>query len=145
MRKSGMAKGGSASVVADVSRIAATLLEMHAAFKLYHWATRRYARHVAADELIDSIVEHGDRMMEALVAATGTVPDRQLRATQDADAGFASDPDAWACAALDVYVNYWTHGEGSVIVSARGDSSICSVRDDLVLALRKATYLFRMA
>jgi len=39
--------------------------------KLYHWRTKRYARHKATDELYQAFQEFHDRFIETLMGSTG--------------------------------------------------------------------------
>ena len=41
--------------------------ELQTNIKLYHWNTTSFSRHKGADELVDSIIELGDKFMEIYI------------------------------------------------------------------------------
>lgn len=139
-----------------VTQIAAAMLSMHDAFKLYHWSTASYSRHMATDELNAALLEHGDRFVESLIVAHGNVRP-SIGAVQEqgnviarlanlalpAATAAPAELDAWADAYVDACVAFW-NGTSSDIVK-RGiacDAALDSIAADLVGALRKAQYLF---
>lgn len=138
----------------------AAVLAMHSGFKLYHWATASYSRHMATDELVDALAEHGDKLIEALIAvhdpnisgegrpslsAVETVGDPISKETRPAsDNATQEELDNWADHYIAACIHFWTAADPAspAARALTADVAVRSIADDIVAALRKAQYLF---
>jgi hypothetical protein len=138
----------------------AAVLAMHSGFKLYHWATASYSRHMATDELVDALAEHGDKLIEALIASNDPTISREGRPalsavetlgdpiSKESRPGSDATPemlDGWADRYILACIQFWTAPDPAAGPAARAltnDLAVRSIADDIIAALRKAQYLF---
>jgi hypothetical protein len=123
-----------------VTEVTAFFLCMAAQLRLYHWSTRTYARHRAAEELLEQVTDAADRMVEAMCSAGGRPrmagqPPMRLLDLDDAPGGTA---DAY----LEACERFMTQ---ELPVLLGDDSAMLSIRDDALSAVRRARYAFGLS
>jgi hypothetical protein len=126
-----------ASAARDVRVAVHFLLSMQTQLRVYHWRTASFARHKAADDLLDRVVELSDRFVETLMGARGGVRPTGLPPITVVDLA-----DANALDYLSRCVDFLKSDGASL---CRGDSALTNVLDELVGAVDRAAYLFTLA
>lgn len=113
-------------------------LELQAQLRIYHWQTRKYARHKASDELLGSVTELSDRFVEVLMGKLGGRRPKAapLRAPQDLDD---------AAGIVEYLEGAARHLAGALPEPVASDAALASIRDEIVAEIRKALYLFTLA
>lgn len=128
-----------ASTAPALPPLLALLLRSRAQVQLYHWTTTSLSRHEAADMLLRVIDDVGDRMAEALLGKAGRPPAGagaqpvQLRVLDDKQ-GDKLLQELAACLADD----------GTLGLDCARDPDLLSLRDELLVAVNRARYLFAL-
>lgn len=155
-------KNAAAARLADtrpgLERIVAYVLETQASLRLYHWNTRSHPRHVATDALLQQLQRAGDLIVEAAIGQASLVNRNPT--------GQASPPNDHAAALADYRIappllQVTAHDDRSIILYLderaqflanempklvlKWDSSgLASPRDDLLAAIHRTLYLYKL-
>jgi hypothetical protein len=107
--------------------------------KLYHWMTKSYARHKAADYAVDKISELGDSFMETYIGKYGT-PTMTKR-----DMTITLNPynDDTMIKYLDECIKFLLTNVPSVL--KKDDVDLLNIRDEMVSALNQTKYLMSLS
>lgn len=106
--------------------------------KLYHWMTTSFARHKAADELVDSVTSLGDKFMEVYIGKYG----RSSLAKKDASIQLLQLNDKNVVEFLDVSIKFLLQDLSKML--KKEDVDLFNLRDELVASLNQAKYLFTL-
>jgi hypothetical protein len=149
--------GSAAQLLTDVALV---VLDVQARARMFHWSTTSYARHVATDELASDLVRHGDRLVEAM---SGLLAVRVVADAVGCPAFLPTTRTSKGAFDLTAHIDFFVVAfpsriDGLVRRRSRASTAresdtrthtarlapILSIRDDLVLAMAKAMYLFTM-
>jgi hypothetical protein len=115
-----------------VNTIVSQFLAIKCNINVYHWRTLSYARHKASDELLSDISNNIDLFVETLIGITGVRPDRVPSFTM------VDIIDDNAVVYLNDVIDYLEK-------LAIKDSSLASIRDDMLVNLNKTLYLMTLS
>ncbi len=119
---------------AQVCQFISFVTSFQVTVKLAHWMTSSYARHVALDELHDSLQALGDRFIEAWIGRHGRPGGRCVSAIETKAA--VVKPDA--------LVPYLRAQAATLERLPNLDDDGRSIRDDMLAATNKALYLLNL-
>jgi len=110
------------------------LLQYQNLFRIYHWQTRSYARHKASDELVSSLGDLADRLVEGLQGANNqrVTFGRQVHSK-------LTDVDDREATQLVLNFKRWLSDLHQIV---EFDSGISNTRDEIIALLDKTLYLF---
>lgn len=106
--------------------------------KLYHWMTTSFARHKAADELVDNVAKLADQFMEVYLGKYG----RQPIAKKDATITLLPLRDDTVVAFVDSAIKFLLHELPKLI--KKEDVDLFNIRDEIVGTLNQTKYLFTL-
>ncbi len=106
--------------------------------KLYHWMTTSFARHKAADEVVESITKYADTFMEVYLGKYG----RQQVAKKDATINLIPLRDDTVLGFLDQAIKFLMNELPKTL--KKEDVDLLSIRDDIVASLNQTKYLFTL-
>ena len=116
------------------STVAADLFEVQTNVKLYHWKTKSYSRHKAADELHSQLQALGDSLIETMSTRYGR-PDNTheivVRVKDLTDSSIIGYLEKY-CKTVNGYKFDKTH------------TDLMSIRDDILAAVNKSLYLMSL-
>lgn len=105
---------------------------------IYHWQTKSYARHKAADQLLDNLTDFIDKFMEIYFGKYGRV---NYPTKSNITVGNMSDDEAVAF--LNEMVNYFTF-KLPLYVNASMDTDLLNIRDEILGGINQVKYLFTL-
>ena len=124
----------STSSAAAAAEIAVRFLHIAAQLKLYHWQTHGHARHLAADQLVQSIVKNGDKFVEVMQGSM----DGRVTLPVTATVLLNNMSDAGAVVFLGE-IRDWLK---QLDAFARSNTELLNLRDELLADVNQALYLF---
>ena len=108
--------------------------------KMYHWLTTSFARHKAADSLFEDVLSLTDTMMETFVGKYGR---DDLRTVSGGVALVAHD-DRSIVSFLNKTALTLQRLPTKLHWNADTDADLLSIRDDLLVKVNQAKYLFTL-
>lgn len=105
--------------------------------KLYHWTTKSFARHKAADELVDKILELGDQFMEVYIGKYG----RQTL-KKPTQIKILNLDDNTVTEYLDSSIKFLQFDILKMI--KKQDTDLINIRDEMLSTLNQTKYLFTL-
>lgn len=114
-------------------------LEMQSNIRLYHWYTSSFARHKASDELVEAVVDLGDKFIESYIGRYG----RPTMDKKNISMKLIIYSDKEVSKYLNACMKYLEEEFPKHIKDS--DVDLLSIRDELVAALTKTAYLFTLS
>lgn len=112
-------------------------LQFVAQIRLYHWQTHVYARHKATDKLLTQLEPLVDRFVETMSGKYGTRPHLE---------GGLSVQNLDDCTARQYVLDFTAFLESmDDRLLEPPNSDLLSIRDELVVELNRALYLFTLS
>lgn len=104
---------------------------------MYHWNTTKYARHKAADECVERILELGDTMMEVFIGKYGRSFNKResnivVKLLDDRNIG----------AYLDGAIKFLVSEFPKLV--KKDDTDLINIRDEMLAKLNTTKYLFTL-
>lgn len=106
--------------------------------KLYHWMTLSYARHKAADELVEKMIDYSDKFMEVYIGKYG----RPTLLKKDGDIHLQKLDDENVTVFLDKAINFMLKELSKYLKET--DVDLFNLRDEIVSTLHQSKYLFTL-
>lgn len=107
--------------------------------KLYHWMTKTYSRHVAADKLYNDLLGKIDTLVETYIGKYG----RPKLAKKDLAVTLENCTDSSILQYLDTCSNYLIKHIFEYINET--DTDMVSMRDDILGLINQTRYLFSLS
>jgi hypothetical protein len=120
----------------QLSNFIHALFEAQLNIKLYHWSTSSYARHKAADALLDKLQENGDKFVEVFVGKYG----RDKISLSKKHVAIQNLNDTSVCKFLDDYIKLLCNEVPKYV--NKSDTDLLNIRDELLAACNQTKYLF---
>lgn len=106
--------------------------------KLYHWQTKSFARHTAADKLFEKVVDISDQFMESYMGRYG----RPNMAKKDLGVTINEYDDKEFVGYLKTCLTYL---EGPLTRALQdSDTDLITIKDDLITEISRALYLMTL-
>jgi hypothetical protein len=121
-----------------MSAIIHFFFEFQTNIKLYHWMTLSYARHKAADELVEKMLDYSDNFMEVYIGKYG----RPTLLKKDYDIHLQKLDDKNVTAFLDKAINFMLKELPKHLKET--DVDLFNIRDEIVSTLHQSKYLFTL-
>lgn len=115
------------------------LLTLRNQIKIYHWQTRRYARHVATDGLTAKLDDLIDTFVETYMGKYG----RPKFTSKTSHITLGNYTETRAQTLLEDGVHYLTT-HATKTLDAKKDTDLINLRDEIVGELNKVRYLFTL-
>ena len=129
-----------AQAVHHIDVLVRFFFSMRDTLKLYHWRTRCHARHVATNELL--------QVLEPLIDQFVEVYSGRYQRPAYGPGGFGARvfelDDAEAARRLQRYAEYLRTGLVAHL-DARTDLDLLTIRDEMLAALNRASYLYTLS
>ena len=127
------------STSTEIGEIAMILLSFRDQLKIYHWQTHSYARHKAADKLVETMIEQMDRFLETLQGSRNlrmVVPKKRLYIT------FENQTDT----TIDVLLNEFKQWLNTNLPDKLKpmDNDLRNIRDEILGSVNQSLYLFTL-
>lgn len=106
--------------------------------KLYHWMTTSFARHKAADELVDNISTLADKFMEIYLGKYG----RQPVSKKDSTITLIPLRDDTVVGFVDHAIKFLIYDLPKML--KKEDVDLLNIRDEVVGVLNQSKYLFTL-
>lgn len=121
-----------------MSHIIQFLFRVQTNIKLYHWTTTSFARHKAADELVQSFLDLGDQFMEVYIGKYG----RSALAKRESSLELLPLEDKSVGKFLDDSIRFLVHELPKTL--KKEDVDLFNLRDEMVARLHQTKYLFTL-
>jgi hypothetical protein len=121
-----------------MSRIIRFFFSLQCNIKLYHWQTTSFARHSAADKLVDSIIEKGDKFMEVYIGKYG----RPKIVKQDEKLILENSSDTEIVKVVRDAIRFVKVDMPKML--NKEDSDLFNILDELLADLNQTLYLFTL-
>jgi hypothetical protein len=112
--------------------------EFQTNIKLYHWMTLSYARHKAADELVEKMIDYSDTFMEVYIGKYG----RPTLLKKNNDIHLQKLDDENVTPFLDKAINFMLKELPKYLKET--DVDLFNIRDEIVSTLYQSKYLFTL-
>ena len=106
---------------------------------IYHWQTKSYARHKAADQLLDNLTNFIDKFMEIYFGKYGRV-----NYPSKSNIVVSNMSDDEAIAFLNEMVDYFTYRVPLYVDTLR-DTDLLNIRDEILGGINQVKYLFTLS
>ena len=120
----------------EIGEIAVIFLVFRDQLKLYHWMTSSYARHKAADKLVESITSNMDKFIETI---QGSRDVRLELSDQNTGIRFENASDSSILKILIAFKNWL-----SILCLEPSDKDLSNIRDDILCSVNQTIYLFSL-
>lgn len=127
------------STPTEIGEIAMILLSFRDQLKIYHWQTHSYARHKAADKLVETITEQMDRFLETLQGSRNlrmVVPKKRNYIT------FKNHTDTTIIALLKEFKKWLNTNLPDKLKPI--DNDLRNIRDEILGSVNESLYLFTL-
>jgi hypothetical protein len=118
--------------------ISLTLFRFKNQIHIYHWQTTSFARHKAADEINDALVDFIDKFMEMYMGKYG-----RPNYASPSNIVVQNMNDAEAITFLDEMRNYFIE-ELPKLLDPKLDTDLLNIRDEILGSLNKVRYLYTL-
>ena len=105
--------------------------------KLYHWQTKVYARHIAADHLLNKMTDLIDQYIEIYIGKNG-----RLEAIRKMDLEIRMHTDASIIKYLEECRGFLTDILPKYF--GKNDTDLVNIRDEMLVHINQALYLFTL-
>jgi hypothetical protein len=120
-----------------MAQITEFIFSIQTNIKLYHWTTKSFARHKAADELVDKILELGDKFMEVYIGKHG----RQTL-KKPTNIKIMNLDDHSVIDYLDSSIKFLEIDIFKLI--KKQDADLLNIRDEMLSTINQTKYLFTL-
>ena len=121
----------------DAEKIIQKLMTFRQQMQIYHWQTPSYARHKAADELLEKLTEFTDKFMEIYFGKYG-----KINMKSPINITLNNMNDTQGAEYLDVMQTYFEDKLTTYLDSK--DSDLVNLRDEILAATKQAKYLYTL-
>lgn len=115
------------------------ILDLQSNIKLYHWMTTSFARHKAADELVEKIMEYGDEFIETYIGRYG----RPTMSKQSSTIALQHYDDRSVNTYLETCIQRLLREFPKHL--NKDDVDLFNIRDEIVGVLNRTKYLFTLS
>jgi hypothetical protein len=120
-----------------MAQITEFIFSIQTNIKLYHWTTKSFARHKAADELVNKILELGDQFMEVYIGKHG----RQTLKKPN-NIKIMNLDDSSVIDYLDSSIKFL---ESDILkLIKKQDTDLLNIRDEMLSTINQTKYLFTL-
>ena len=105
--------------------------------KIYHWQTKVYARHIASDSLIQSLLEKTDKFLETM---QGSENKRLLLNSKNSSIQLKNESDTSILKVLKSFKEWLEYKLPGYLTEENSD--LMNIRDDILGDVNKTIYLF---
>jgi len=119
-------------------KIIPTFYSFRQQLHIYHLQTNNYARHKAADELLDSLTDFIDKFVEVYSGKYGRVNFKE-----DMSITISNLDDEDAIQFLDTMIEYYLNKLPKYL-NSKIDSDLLNLRDEILASTNKTKYLFTL-
>ena len=127
------------STSTEIGEIAMILLSFRDQVKIYHWQTHSYARHKAADKLVETMTEQMDRFLETLQGSRNlrmVVPKKRPYIT------FENQTDTTIVVLLNKFKKWLNTNLPDKLKPM--DNDLKNIRDEILGSVNQSIYLFTL-
>ena len=117
-----------------MSQILSNIFYIQTNMKLYHWMTKSYARHKAADNFIESFLDLTDKFVEVYIGKYG----RPTLSKQDRKLHINNFDDKSISKLLDEGIHIFTNFKNEK------DVDLLNIRDEIISLFHQTKYLFTL-
>jgi hypothetical protein len=125
-------------ITLNMSQLVHFFFQLQTQLKLYHWQTTSYARHKASDSLVDSLLELSDKFMEVYIGKYG----RPTLSDKDATMTLKNLNDSQIVPFVKRCISFLMEELPKMI--NKKDHDLISIRDDMLVEMNQAIYLFTL-
>jgi len=105
--------------------------------KMYHWTTKSFARHKAADELVNKILDLGDQFMEVYIGKHG-----RQHLKKPANIKLLNLDDNSVLDYINLSIKFLETDILKII--KKQDTDLLNIRDEMLSTLNQTKYLFTL-
>jgi len=138
-RFNGGAPGLDSRANTNINEMVTELFRYKNQVHIYHWQTKSFARHSAADRLLDNLTDFIDKFMEIYFGKYGRV---NYPSKSNIVVGNMSDDEAVAF--LNEMVDYFTNRVPQYVDTLR-DTDLLNIRDEILGGVNQVKYLFTLS
>lgn len=106
--------------------------------KIYHWATKSYARHVASQALYESLSDNVDKFMETIQG----MENKRLIIPPNQSIQYKNENDKTIVTFLQNFAN-WLKDTLPTTFNKK-ETELSNIRDDMLTDVNKTLYLFSL-
>jgi hypothetical protein len=121
-----------------MSQLVLFFFQLQTQLKLYHWQTGSYARHKASDSLVDTLLELSDKFMEVYIGKYG----RPSLSDKDASITLKNLNDTQIVPYVKRCITFLMDELPKMV--HKKDHDLLSIRDDMLMEMNQALYLFTL-
>jgi hypothetical protein len=122
----------------DLDKIVPTFYSFRQQLHIYHLQTNNYARHKAADELLDALTDFIDKFVEIYSGKYGRVNFKE-----DMNITITNLDDEDATEFLNTMIEYYIN-KLPTYLNSKIDSDLLNLRDEILASTNKTKYLFTL-
>ena len=123
--------------MANIGDITFQFLYIINQMKIYHWQTKVYARHIASDSLIQSLLEKTDKFLETM---QGSENKRLLLNSKNSSIQLKNESDTSILKVLKSFKEWLEYKLPGYLTEENSD--LMNIRDDILGDVNKTIYLF---
>jgi len=123
--------------MANIGDITFQFLYIINQMKIYHWQTKVYARHIASDSLIQSLLEKTDKFLETM---QGSENKRILLNSKNSTIQLKNESDTSILKVLKSFKDWLEYKLPGYLTEENSD--LMNIRDDILGDVNKTIYLF---
>jgi hypothetical protein len=123
--------------MANIGDITFQFLYVINQMKIYHWQTKVYARHIASDTLIQSLLEKTDKFLETM---QGSENKRILLNSKNSSIQLKNESDTSILKVLKSFKEWLEYKLPGYLTEENSD--LMNIRDDILGDVNKTIYLF---
>ena len=123
--------------MANIGDITFQFLYVINQMKIYHWQTKVYARHIASDSLIQSLLEKSDKFLETM---QGSENKRILLNSKNSSIQLKNESDTSILKVLKSFKEWLEYKLPGYLTEENSD--LMNIRDDILGDVNKTIYLF---
>jgi Family of unknown function (DUF5856) len=114
-------------------------LQLRNQIKLHHWQTRIYARHIATDNMLESLEKSIDSFVEIYIGKYG----RPRVTGKNAEITLHNLSESGIIRVINAAIKY-LQGTLTKSLKAAADSDLINIRDEMIGELNQLLYLFTL-
>ena len=120
-----------------ITGITHVLLQYQILFKIYHWQTHSYAKHIASDNLHENITKHIDLIVESIQGDHN----KRIKFTPECSLKLSNMNDVNMRTLLGDF-KLWLETDFTRAVS--GSKYLLNIKDEMMADVNKTLYLFSL-
>ena len=120
-----------------MEQIVQSLLQIQISVKLLHWQTKSYAKHIATDKLVESLLPKIDKFVEILQGKRDKRVEFSSKQTLQLG-NFTSKSDVQLLKAIKI----WLQKTLPQMLNTEKDTDLLNIRDDMLGDVNQTLYLF---